>query len=107
MYYYYLSIEECFVDLIQVLDNHEQSQYNILTAYEEIKKINLKYDPLLIKSYNLQRLADNDIKSICEFENENCPPTPIIVERSFSKLKKILTIGRNFGVKNMANYINV
>ena len=50
-------VKECYEDLIHILDNLEQSQYNISAAYEEIKKINLKHDPLGIKTYILQRLA--------------------------------------------------
>ena len=57
------------------------------------------------------------MKSICEFENanlsptiytflRNCPPASKVVERRFL-LKKILEIRRNFGVKNVANYINI
>jgi len=109
-------VKECYEYLIQILDNLEQSKYNIWTAYENIKNINLKYDPLGLKSYISQRLADNDIKAICEFENEHlaptiyaslrkCPPTSIAVERSFSMLKKILAVGRNFDVKNVPNYV--
>lgn len=103
--------------LISVLDNFENSQYNILSGYQCLQNIDFKNDPCSLKCYLASRLSNNGITEIISMKNEcisptsylllqNCPPTSISVERSFSMLKKLLASDRNFYPDNIYDFFS-
>lgn len=110
-----VQIKSCYMVLVKLLDGLEKSKYDAKSAYEAVKKLDFQEDLLNIKSYISSRLLENDISVIVEMKNTNlspslycllqkCPPTSIAVERSFSMLKKLLAMDRNFDEKNIYKY---
>ena len=108
-------IKLSYESLIPILDDFENSVYNIRTGYEALANLNFESDPVKIKEYLNCRLDSNDIKTIALLEDSTispsryvelgiCPPTSIAVERSFSMLKKLLAMDRNFKQENICKY---
>lgn len=104
-----------YSSLIEILENFEDSKYNIETGYETLMKINFAKDPVLIKEYLTKRLGQNEISDLLQYSNskispetyallKKCIPTSLPVERSFSMLKKMLSHDRNFNSENIYSY---
>lgn len=115
LYVSLISIKRCYENLIKAIDEIENGNASIKNCYEMIHSFNFKEDPCKIKKYVDSRICNNGIKDICTISNEsippslyvklfNCPGTSISVERSFSKLKKMLAMDRNFLPENIFKY---
>jgi hypothetical protein len=102
--------------LVGILDDFENSKYDIRQGFEAVKNIHFKDDLSNIKNYLLQRIEKNDgyrllnsnvstiITPALYVSLLKCPSTSIAVERSFSMLHKMLTKDRNFLSKNIFEY---
>ena len=101
--------------LIELLAETENLEFSIEKCGEKLKQLPIQADPAEIKSYIAKRFAKNDIKTIWEKPLENMSPdtyglllqapcSSATVERSFSRLKKLLAKDRNFNVENVKNY---
>ena len=109
-------IESQYKFLLDYMDKFENGELTIKNAYEVLKNLDFKDDVCKIKNYILKRLNKNDIIKIMNRLNENvnpveyaqlenCQPTTIAVERSFSNLSKILAKDRNFKDENVRHYM--
>ena len=104
-----------YMCLVNLLEETEQSEFTISIFMEKIKNISFENDPADIKQYIEKRLSKSDISKIKNNYSTNLSPEEISlllsapcsnssVERSFSRLKKLLTKDRNFNVENVKNY---
>lgn len=86
-----------------------------MSGYKCIVNLDFKSDPCNIKNYLIHRISNNEISGICNFSTpfispnsysmlQECIPTSVSVERSFSMLKKLLALDRNFIPENIYNY---
>lgn len=110
-----VSIKKNYTTLIDIIDTFEGGMYTIETGYLSVKNIYLGDDPLNLKEYIRNRLEKNGMSELMEMKNDEispslylalikCPPTSILVERSFSMLKKLLVKDRNFAKGNVYKY---
>jgi hypothetical protein len=113
-----ITIKRSYSFLINILDMFENEGLTINTGYEEVDKIKIQEDPVELMHYVQACIEKNDIKSITLIRNtlispsdycflQDCPPTSITVERSFSMLKKLLAVDRNFNKENIIKYFMV
>ena len=111
-----ITIHRQYSFLLNILDDFENGNLTIKSAFETIKNIDFKDDACAVKKYMVKRLEKNGISEIMKRENkelapldyyflENCLPTTIAVERSFSILSKILAKDRNFKAVNIKHYM--
>ena len=100
------------------MERLEDNKLNLHDATRKIQELDLKEDTLKIKDYLTSRLNDNDALKILDLHNKKsspaqytqlyeCPATSIVVERSFSMLKRMLRVDRNFTDLNInASFIS-
>ena len=92
----------------------EGSACTITKAYGLLKNMQFDDDPCAIKDCINKRLSNSDLETIINCANLTIDPTSYAllqkaqstsaaVERSFSKLNKLLRKERNFDVKNVKN----
>jgi len=53
-------MKECYENVICILDNFDCSRYIIYSEHEILSHINVKTDPMNIKTYIESRLHEND-----------------------------------------------
>ena len=86
----------------------------ITEAYGLLENMQFDDDPCTIKDHIKKRLSNFDLETIINCTNltidptsyallQKPQPTSATVERSFSKLSKLLRKDRNFDVKNVKN----
>jgi len=63
-------IKECYKNLICMFDNFGCLSYIIYSGHEILSDINLKENPVNIKTYIESRLHDNDIRTISRLTDE-------------------------------------
>ena len=94
----------------------EGSVCTITKAYGLLKNMQFDDDPCAVKDYINKRLPNSDLKTIIFCTNltidptsyallQKAQPTSAAVERSFSKLNKLLRKNRNFDAKNVKKYM--
>ena len=93
----------------------EGSACTITKAYELLKNMQFDDDPCAIKDYINKRLSNSDLEKIINCTNLTIDPTSYAllqkaqptsaVERSFSKLNRLLRKDRNFDVTNVKKYM--
>lgn len=109
-------IKRNYMNLVVILDQFENSAYDIESAFTIVSNISFPADPVGLKQYLKTRLEANEISNINEFSNQKispsiycalrrCPPSSISVERSFSMLNKLLAKDRNFLAENVIKYM--
>ena len=90
----------------------ESAKYTIKEAVQAVLELDFGENSCNINQYIKKRMQNNDVSEIINPERQdispdvyhmlqNSQPTPASVERSFSKLKKLLAKDRNFKVENM------
>lgn len=111
-----VNIASNYVPLINLIEKSEKMVYSIKSAYHDIINLKIDIDECGIHQYMLTRLEGGDIRRIMSMENETINPsiyamllnsqaTSIMVERSFSMLKKICADDRNFAAGNLGKYL--
>ena len=94
----------------------EGSACTITETYRLLKNMQFDDDPCAIKDYIEKRLSNSDLETIINCTNlkidqtsyaplQKAQPTSAAVERSFSKLSKLLRKDRNFDVRNVKKYM--
>ena len=94
----------------------EGSACTITKAYGLLKNMQFDDDLCAIKDYINKRLSNSDLETIINCTNltidptnyallQKAQPTSAAIERSFSKLNKLLRKDRNFDVKNVKKYM--
>ena len=111
-------IKEQYSDVANVVQKMESSHCTIGKAFQDVMSLNFGADVCGIRKYIQRRIAKNDITSIVKMEREDISPhlynllqksqaTSASVERSFSKLGKILAKDRNFREDHVKQYLMV
>ena len=94
------------------------SACTIIETYKLLKNMHFHDDPCAIKDYIKNQLSNFDLETIINCTNltidqtsyallQNAQPTSAAVERSCSKLSKLLRKNKNFDVKNIKKYITL
>ena len=94
----------------------EGSACTITEAYGVLKNMQLDDDPGAIKNYIKNQLSNSDLETIINCTNltidptsyallQKAQPTSDAVERSFSKLSRLLRKDKNVDVKNVKKYM--
>ena len=111
-----LAIRRDYTDLVRLLEKCESSSYTIAAAHCDLQQLMLGSDSCKIRLYLDKRLSNNpsllDIMSLKRDDIsptlygclQQCQPTSVCVERSFSILKKMLAKDRNFKPENIESY---
>jgi hypothetical protein len=111
-----LNLELNYFFLLDLIEKSSLETYSIENALEDIKNIKIKDDVCDIESYITQRINKSDNIKIKNMENEEISPaiyaklfnsqsTSVMVERSFSFLKKMNAQDRNFLSGNISKYL--
>ncbi len=102
--------------ILNLIKKCESSSYTINQAITDIRAIKFENDSVCLNSYINERISKNEIIDIIEMKNprvspktyvylNECQPTSIQVERSFSLLQNILDDNRNFKNENIRKYL--
>ena len=101
--------------IMGILKNTEDSIFTIESAFHSANNISFGDDPFSIKEYIDKRVKQTDLINLIGNEPRNifpselyqlhqCPSTSVSAERSFSILKKILRMNRQFSPENVRMY---
>jgi hypothetical protein len=111
-----LHITSCYSQLATTVTKFESSSFSIAEAYQLLQNMTFGADPCGVKTYLEKRLLKSEMNAIMGLTRneisptlynqlQQCQPSSAAVERSFSKLNKLLAKDRNFKSENVAKYI--
>ena len=113
-----LSIKVSYESLIELLDKFEDNEFTVDTGYNTLCNMKFKNDPVGIKSYCEKRLTISKAVYILKNSNVIISPedyfylynyltTTVVVERSFSMLRKLLAKDCNLKAENIYKYFTL
>lgn len=111
-----LQITSCYSHLATTVKKFESSSFTIAEAFQLLQGMTFGDDPCDVKKYLEKRLLKNEMNSIMALTRseisptlygmlQHCQPSSSAVERSFSKLNKLLAKDRIFKIENVRKYI--
>jgi hypothetical protein len=114
-----VAIKQYYGILGQIVRKSESTSYSIANAYQDLTTLSFGADPCGVTAYINRRIQQNtglidisllrrpEISPTLYAALRSCQATSVSVERTFSKLKKLLAKDRNFATENVGKYLQL